>query len=183
MIVEITEQGLQITNLSTKFCKISSQWRNYFEWPASLERFLIIAIFVTTSDDTEYERAFAALEEIKLPRLKTFFKENCLRVIFMIYTNCFSQKCQPCACVCVCVCVCACVCGCTQQQTIHGKVSPGLPPPSLVPSLVSVVIVDLTPYYLHESYVTFEVVLVNEAYEDVLNNNGFRLMCFTQTHI
>ena len=112
MIVEITEQGLQITNLSTKFCKISSQWRNYFEWPASLERFLIIAIFVTTSDDTEYERAFAALEEIKLPRLKTFFKENCLRVIFMIYTNCFSQKCQPCACVCVCVCVCACVCAC-----------------------------------------------------------------------
>ena len=68
----------------------------------------------------------------------------------------------------------------TEQQTIHGKVSPGLPPPSLVPSLASVVIVDLTPYYLHESYVTFEVVLVNEAYEDVLNNNGFRLMCFTQ---
>ena len=97
-------------------------------------------------------------------------------------------------CVCVCVCVSVCVCVCvgggglnfdlkTQQQTIHGKVSPGLPPPSLVPSLVSVVIVDLTPYYLHESYVTFEVVLVNEAYEDVLNNNGFRLMCFTQTHI
>ena len=110
MIVEITEQGLQITNLSTKFCKISSQWRSYFEWPASLERFLIIAIFVTTSDDTEYERAFAALEEIKLPRLKTFFKENCLRVIFMIYTNCFSQKCQPCVCACARVCVCVCVC-------------------------------------------------------------------------
>ena len=114
---------------------------------------------------------------------------------------CVYARVRVCVCVCVCVCACVrvCVCVCvrvcvweegglnfdlkTQQQTIHGKVSPGLPPPSLVPSLVSVVIVDLTPYYLHESYVTFEVVLVNEAYEDVLNNNGFRLMCFTQTHI
>lgn len=44
---------------------------------------LIPCFFFTLSDDLEYERAFAALDELNLARLKPFFKKEFLHVIFL----------------------------------------------------------------------------------------------------
>lgn len=51
---------------------------------------LIPFFFFTLSDDLEYERAFAALDELNLARLKPFFKKEFLHVVNVeLYSNCF----------------------------------------------------------------------------------------------
>lgn len=51
---------------------------------------LIPFFFFTLSDDLEYERVFAALDELNLARLKPFFKKEFLQVINVeLYFNCF----------------------------------------------------------------------------------------------
>lgn len=58
----------------------------YFTWLVSFLCFF----FFTFSDDLEYERAFAALDELNLARLKPFFKKEFLQVINVeLYFNCF----------------------------------------------------------------------------------------------
>ena len=55
-----------------------------------LTRFFPLFFFFTFSDDLEYERAFAALDELNLARLKPFFKKEFLQVINVeLYFNCF----------------------------------------------------------------------------------------------
>lgn len=51
---------------------------------------LIPFFFFTLSDDLKYERAFAALDELNLARLKPFFKKEFLQVVNVeLYFNCF----------------------------------------------------------------------------------------------
>ena len=55
-----------------------------------LTRLIPCFFFLTLSDDLEYERAFAALDELNLARLKPFFKKEFLQVINVeLYFNCF----------------------------------------------------------------------------------------------
>ena len=39
---------------------------------------------LTSTDDIEYQSAFAALDELRLGNLKPFFKEQCLQVTEML---------------------------------------------------------------------------------------------------
>ena len=42
--------------------------------------FLTLALTLNSVDDCDYQRAFAALDELNLTSLKQFFKENYLQV-------------------------------------------------------------------------------------------------------
>jgi len=45
-------------------------------------------VILTSTDDLEYQSAFAALDELRLGTLKPFFKEQCLQVTEMIIYDC-----------------------------------------------------------------------------------------------
>lgn len=51
--------------------------------------FLTLALTLNSVDDCDYQRAFAALDELNLTSLKQFFKENYLQVFKTIYKNSF----------------------------------------------------------------------------------------------
>ena len=49
----------------------------------SLTFSLKLLVLLTSTDDVEYQSAFAALDELRLGDLKPFFKEQCLQVTEM----------------------------------------------------------------------------------------------------
>ena len=54
---------------------------------------LKLIVLLTSTDDFEYQSAFAALDELRLGSLKTFFKEQCLQVTENTFTTCVFAIC------------------------------------------------------------------------------------------
>ena len=57
----------------------------------SLAFSLKLLVLLTSTDDFEYQAAFATLEELRLGDLKPFFKEHCLQVTECLITDYFNS--------------------------------------------------------------------------------------------
>ena len=55
---------------------------------------LKLLVLITSTDDFEYQSAFAALDELRLGKLKPFFKEQCLQVTEMMSYDCLNTLSQ-----------------------------------------------------------------------------------------